>query len=112
MDPSPPHERLVLDLRVKSRLGFKCFASVAELHEGLVVFIQAFFAFPRSKLVAEERKSEAGEIADLLYIRTKLFVCLFSSDCLRSCDSVMMSCCGHPLARGEERAGSASVGLI
>lgn len=45
----PAHERTVLHLQVKSRLGFKRFASVAELCEGLVVLIQAFFAFSKGQ---------------------------------------------------------------
>lgn len=39
-----PHERMLLDSQVKSRLGFRRVSSVAEPCEGLVVFIQAFFA--------------------------------------------------------------------
>lgn len=100
MDPSPPHERLVLDLWVKSQLGFKCFASVAELHEVLVVFIQAFFAFSKVKTWYCCRRTKIWSWWNCRppLHPTKLFVCLFSCDCLRLCDSVMMSCCGHSLA--------------
>lgn len=49
MDLAYPHERTALDLKVKGRLGFKRLSSVAAPCEGLVVFIQAFVAFPKVK---------------------------------------------------------------
>lgn len=67
----PAHERTVLHLQVKSRLGFKRFASVAELCEGLVVLIQAFFAFSKGQKHDTDAKknSEVDKIVEPLSIR-------------------------------------------
>lgn len=45
MDLAFPHERMLLDLQVRSQFGLRRLSSVAELCERLVLFIQAFFAF-------------------------------------------------------------------
>lgn len=60
MDLAAPHERMLLDLQVKCRSDCGCLSSVAELCEGLVVFIQAFFAFLEQKTRHKKKKKPAG----------------------------------------------------
>lgn len=54
MDLASPLERMLLDWQVKSRFGFRCW--------GLVVFIQAFFGFPKGKntIPVQGEKKPAG----------------------------------------------------
>lgn len=106
MDLASPLERMLLDWQVKSRFGFRC--------RGLVVFIQAFFGFPKGKnMILIQKKSL--QATQRLIIRC--WPCALGCLCFLAAASSGVVCLGNDvvprsLACVEKHAGSASVGLI